>query len=71
VTRSLDPTGLGRARWKMQWKPALNAFAIILPTDSRPPKTTEMSATDAVNAIKARISAGVRRTAAIRASQLA
>jgi hypothetical protein len=55
----------------MQWKPALNAFAIILPTDSRPPKTTEMSATDAVNAIKARISAGVRRTAAIRASQLA
>lgn len=28
VTRSLDPTGLGRARWMMRWKPALNAFAI-------------------------------------------
>jgi putative transposase len=28
VTRSLDPTGGGRARWTMRWKPALNAFAI-------------------------------------------
>jgi len=28
VTRSLDPTGDGRARWTMRWKPALNAFAI-------------------------------------------
>lgn len=28
VTRSLDPTGGGRARWTMKWKPALNAFAI-------------------------------------------
>jgi transposase-like protein len=28
VTRSLDPTGLGRARWTVRWKPALNAFAI-------------------------------------------
>ena len=28
VTRSLDPTGTGRARWTMRWKPALNAFAI-------------------------------------------
>ena len=28
VTRSLDPTGRGRARWMMRWKPALNAFAI-------------------------------------------
>jgi putative transposase len=28
VTRSLDPTGHGRARWMMRWKPALNAFAI-------------------------------------------
>jgi len=28
VTRSLDPTGQGRARWTMRWKPALNAFAI-------------------------------------------
>jgi putative transposase len=37
VTRSLDPTGKGRARWSMRWKPALNAFAIafegrIVPT---------------------------------------
>jgi transposase-like protein len=28
VTRSLDPTGSGRTRWAMRWKPALNAFAI-------------------------------------------
>ena len=28
VTRSLDPTGRGRTRWTMRWKPALNAFAI-------------------------------------------
>ena len=28
VTRSLDSTGTGRARWTMRWKPALNAFAI-------------------------------------------
>ena len=28
VTRSLDPTGQGRTRWAMRWKPALNAFAI-------------------------------------------
>ncbi len=28
VTRSLDPTGAGRARWMMRWKPAVNAFAI-------------------------------------------
>src|SRR5215212_6993504 len=28
VTRSLDPTGRGKARWAMRWKPALNAFAI-------------------------------------------
>src|SRR5271163_4218815 len=28
VTRSLDPTGMGRARWILRWKPALNAFAI-------------------------------------------
>ena len=38
VTRSLDPTGKGRARWAMRWKPALNAFAItfegrIVPTN--------------------------------------
>jgi putative transposase len=23
---SLDPTGQGRKRWTMRWKPALNAF---------------------------------------------
>ena len=28
VTRSLDPTGKGQARWTMRWKPALSAFAI-------------------------------------------
>ncbi|MEU6642836.1 IS256 family transposase [Saccharomonospora sp. NPDC046836] len=28
VTRSLDPTGTGAARWLMRWKPILNAFAI-------------------------------------------
>ena len=28
VTRSLDPTGVGRTRWTMRWKPAINAFAI-------------------------------------------
>ena len=28
VTRSLDPTGTGRTRWAMRWKPTINAFAI-------------------------------------------
>lgn len=28
VTRSLDPTGNGKTRWAMRWKPAINAFAI-------------------------------------------
>jgi putative transposase len=28
VTRSLDPTGAGSARWTMRWKPVINAFAI-------------------------------------------
>ena len=28
VTRSLDPTRRGKARWAMRWKPALNAFAL-------------------------------------------
>lgn len=28
VTRSLDPTGAGRARWTTRWKPVINAFAI-------------------------------------------
>jgi len=38
VTRSLDPTGVGRARW-MRWKPALNAFAITF-GDRFPPAET-------------------------------
>jgi hypothetical protein len=42
VTRSLDPTGRGEARWAMRWRPALNAFAItfegrITPTGNLPP----------------------------------
>ena len=28
VTRSLDPTGQGRTRWTMRWKPVIDAFAI-------------------------------------------
>jgi putative transposase len=28
VTRSMDPKGIGQARWVTRWKPALNAFAI-------------------------------------------
>lgn len=28
VIRSLDPTGAGKTRWAVRWKPALNAFAI-------------------------------------------
>src|ERR1700754_2946537 len=28
VPRTPDPTGTGRARWPMRWKPVLNAFAI-------------------------------------------
>ena len=28
VTRSLDPSGTGRARWAMRWKPVINAFSI-------------------------------------------
>jgi putative transposase len=28
VTRSLDPTGTGRTRWTIRWKPVINAFAI-------------------------------------------
>ena len=39
VTRSLDPTGVGRARWTMRWKPALNAFAITF-ADRFPPAET-------------------------------
>jgi len=39
VTRSLDPTGRGRARWTMRWKPALNAFAVTF-ADRWPPAET-------------------------------
>jgi transposase-like protein len=39
VTRSLDPTGQGRARWTIRWKPALNAFAITF-ADRWPPAET-------------------------------
>lgn len=28
VTRSLDPTGKGRTRWTMRWKPVLDAFTV-------------------------------------------
>ena len=28
VTRALDPTGRGQARWTQRWKPALNAFSV-------------------------------------------
>ncbi len=28
VTRSLDPTGTGRARWAVRWKPVIDAMAI-------------------------------------------
>ena len=36
VTRSLDPTGKGKARWAMRWKPALNAFAITFEGPDQP-----------------------------------
>jgi transposase-like protein len=39
VTRSLDPTGRGRARWTMRWKSALNAFAITF-AERLTPSTT-------------------------------
>jgi putative transposase len=39
VTRSLDPTGTGRARWTMRWKPALNAFAITFADRFPAPET--------------------------------
>jgi hypothetical protein len=47
VTRALDPTGKGQARWTMRWKPALNAFATTFADRwpaaktywSRPPET--------------------------------
>ena len=39
VTRSLDPTGVGRARWTTRWKPALNAFAITFADRFPAPET--------------------------------
>ena len=39
VTRSLDPTGTGRTRWTVRWKPALNAFAITLADRFPAPET--------------------------------
>jgi len=30
VTRSLDSTGAGQARWMVRWEPALDAFAITI-----------------------------------------
>ena len=39
VTRSLDPTGRGRQRWAVRWKPALNAFSITF-TDRFPAAET-------------------------------
>ena len=39
VTRSLDPTGAGRTRWTMRWKPVINAFAITF-GDRRPAAET-------------------------------
>src|SRR3954462_826639 len=52
VTRSLDPTGKGRARWAMRWKPALNAFAIAFEGRIHPagryPQPGELSQWDTV-----------------------
>lgn len=39
VTRSLDPTGRGRARWVIRWKAALNAFAITFTGRLTPTET--------------------------------
>lgn len=41
VTRFLDPTGKGRARWAMRRKPALNAFAITFPGRTVPSTTND------------------------------
>ena len=43
VTRSLDPTGTGRARWAVRWKPALNAFSIAF-GDRHPAAETQTPA---------------------------
>ncbi len=39
ATRALDPTGRGRARWVIRWKPALNAFAITFEGRLHPTNT--------------------------------
>jgi hypothetical protein len=41
VTRSLDPTGTGRARWTMRWKPASTRSPSPSATDSRQLKPTD------------------------------
>jgi putative transposase len=41
VTPSLDPTGRGRARWVIRWKPALNAFAITFEGRLHPTTTNQ------------------------------
>ncbi len=41
ATRALDPTGRGRARWAIRWKPALNAFAITFEGRILPSKTNQ------------------------------
>ena len=38
VTRSLDPTGVGRTRWTMRWKPASTRSPSPSATGSPPPK---------------------------------
>ena len=41
TTRSLDPTGKGKARWATRWKPALDAFAITFEPNPYTMKTTD------------------------------
>jgi putative transposase len=41
ATRSLDPTGRGRARWIIRWKLALNAFAIAFESRLTPTTTNQ------------------------------
>ena len=53
VTRSLDPTGVGRARWMMRWKPALDAFAITFGDRFRRPKPMMDTAGNTVSEIVA------------------
>lgn len=44
VARSLDPTGRGRTRWTMRWKPALNPLPSPSKTAGRPRKPTNQRA---------------------------